>query len=360
MQAPRRFRLRLRHASLLAFLLVSLPRTLWAQLDAFPESPLPPPPIPQPAPLPVDPPPLPPAADLRLPPTFASPPTTPPPGDPSPPYQATVRARRPSPAWTQDRSFTSTRFWLLDPGNYEAQVWFRTRAFPELGGVRAAPEFLFQAEVEIGVVPHLQIDLYENLNFNVGEDGARSLQQEGVQIEARVAIPNYYGEMFGNPVLYFEFHPRHNDPDRGEFRLLLGGAPTRWLYLALNPYVEANLQPTDILAATVDGTGQAVVTKTSKYIADAEFGTTVALGFRIHERFRVSAEVKIGADMLGDAENKFHFVWFAGPGFILKPLPPRYSKYLKIMGTCLFAMPGTELAAGAQQIEPLLIIGSQF
>jgi hypothetical protein len=248
----------------------------------------------------------------------------------------------------------------MDPGNYEAQVWFRTRTFADIGGVRAAPEFRFQAEVEIGLFPHVQIDLYENLNFNVGEDGVRGIQQEGVQIEARVAIPSYYGEMFGNPVLYFEFHPRHNQPDRGEFRLLLWGAPTSWMYLAVNPYIEGNLQPTDILSAALDNSGQPTITKTSKYIADAEFGTTVALGFKLHERFRISGEIKIGADMLGDADNKLHFVWFAGPGFILKPLPPRYNKYLKIMGTCLFAMPGTELSSGAQEIEPLLIVGSQF
>ena len=72
----------------------------------------------------------------------------------------------------------------------------------------------------------------------------------------------------------------------------------------------------------------------------------------------MSAEAKIGADMLGDADNKLHFVWFLGPGFILKPLPGSLKQYLKIMGTCLFAMPGTDRSA--QQFEPLVIIGSQF
>src|SRR5512143_3226006 len=37
-----------------------------------------------------------------------------PPGDH---FRSMVRGHRPSPEWTQDRSFTSTRFWLLDPGN---------------------------------------------------------------------------------------------------------------------------------------------------------------------------------------------------------------------------------------------------
>src|SRR6185369_13759380 len=89
--------------------------------------------------------------------------TPPPPFLPPPPLsrdQALVRAHRPSPAWTQDRSFTSTRFWLLDPGNYEVEMWMRTRIPHEIGGVRGPAEVRWQHEIEIGVVPHLQIDLY--------------------------------------------------------------------------------------------------------------------------------------------------------------------------------------------------------
>src|SRR5579871_3610192 len=83
------------------------------------------------------------------------------------PYQSTVKAHRPSPSWTQDRSFTSTRFWLLDPGSYEAQLWFRTRIPHQIGGTRGPADLLMQAEVEVGLVPHLQLDVYENLTFDV-------------------------------------------------------------------------------------------------------------------------------------------------------------------------------------------------
>ena len=274
-------------------------------------------------------------------------------------YSTVVRAHRPSPTWTQDRSFTSTRFWLLDPGNFEVESWLRTRVFPEVNGTRAPAELLWQNEIEIGVWPHLQIDLYENVTFNVEDDGVRRIQQEGNQLEARIAIPSYYGQLFANPVIYLEWHPRHNQPDRAELRLLLGGAPTKWMYLAVNPYIETNVEPTDFYNAALDPkSGQLQVVHTTKFIADMEFGTTAAIGFRVHEKFRLSTELKIGADMLGDEKNRLHFVWWIGPGFIWRPLPARYSKYLKIMGTCLFAMPGTD--SGAQQFEPLFIIGSQF
>ncbi len=215
-----------------------------------------------------------------------------------------------------------------------------------------------QNEIDIGVWPHVQIDLYENMTFNEESDGVRRVQQEGNQIEARIAIPSYYGQMFANPVIYLEWHPRHNAPDRAEFRMLLGGAPRPWFYLVVNPYFETNVQETDIYTATTDAAGMAQVVKSSKYIADMELGTTVAAGFRLHDKLRLSAELKIGADMLGDPDNTLHFVWFVGPGFILKPLPAKYRKYLKIMATCLFAMPGTPNQA--QQIEPLIILGSQF
>ena len=35
-------------------------------------------------------------------------------------------------------------------------------------------------------------------------------------------------------------------------RLLLGGAPKKWFYLVLNPYVETNIENTDITEAALD------------------------------------------------------------------------------------------------------------
>jgi hypothetical protein len=237
--------------------------------------------------------------------------------------------------------FTSTRFWLLDPGTFEAQTWFRTRIYGSPGGTPAPSEFLLQQEIEMGVWPHLQIDLYENLTFNEDANHNRGVQQEGVQIEARIAIPSHYGQIPTNPVIYLEFHPRHDAPDRAEVRLLLGGAPLPWLYLAANPYVEFNVEPTS-----------------GKFVADMEVGTTLAMGFRVHETLSISAETKIGGDMLGDPNNQLHFVWWAGPGFIWKPLPRPIRRYFKVMATCLFAIPPTD--AAAQRFEPLFIIGSNW
>jgi hypothetical protein len=350
-----------------------------AQLDAPPEPVLPTEPAPLPSP-PVEPappvaapsparPPAPgpapsPAAALTPPPSPAA--FAPPPPSPSR-YQSTVSGHRPSPEWTQDRSFTSTRFWLLDPGQFEVETWLRTRiqhqfTDPATGlSSRAPAEILLQGEVEIGLAPHLQIDLYENLTFNVDASGSRGVQQEGVQIEARIAIPSYYGQVFGNPVIYLEFHPRHADPDRAEIRLLLGGALTNRLYLAVNPYFETNVEKTDVTSAALDALGKPTLVTTSSWILDAELGTTVALGLKVTEWLRLSGELKIGWDMLGSADNTLHFVAWAGPGFILKPLPGRLRHYLKVMGTLLIDLvPRSDPNVAPQLLEPLLIIGSQF
>ena len=96
---------------------------------------------------------------------------------------------------------------------------------------------------------------------------------------------------------------------------------------------------------------------------DAEFGSTLAVGCKVTDWLRLSVQAKIGGDMLGDPTNKFHFVAWAGPGFIVRPLPGKLSQYLKIMGTVLVDVTGqkwTNPYIAPQQYNPTLIIGSQF
>ena len=112
-------------------------------------------------------------------------------------YQSKVRAYPPSPEWTQDRFATSTRFWLLDPGVYEVQMWFRTRVphVDPMTGVRGPAEVLWQHEIEIGLFPHIQLDLYENLTLNV-DDSGRRFESEG----ARAAGHRVRKDWFSSPI----------------------------------------------------------------------------------------------------------------------------------------------------------------
>src|SRR5260370_39492205 len=59
----------------------------------------------------------------------------------------------------------------------------------------------------------------------------------------RYSIAIAYGQIWGNPTLYLEWHPRHNAPDRAEGRVLLGGtlfAPE--LIGAANFFYEQNIE----------------------------------------------------------------------------------------------------------------------
>ena len=279
----------------------------------------------------------------------------------APRYSSLVHGHKPSPSWTQDRNFSTTRFWLLDPGQFAIETWADLRFNHDFGGTVGRPngDWLFQNEIEIGVFPHVQIDIYENLLYNDDGSGTgnRSLQQEGVQLEARIAIPSYYGQIFGNPVVYVEFHPRHNQPDRGEIKLLLGGALSDRVFVAVNPYLESNLETTPG-GGGMDAKGNPV----DKMIYDAEAGLAGAIGVKVTDWLRLSLQFKSGVDMLGTSTNDWHFVAWAGPGFILRPLPGKLAQYLKIVGTFLVDVTGKTWSpdAAPQQFEPVVIVGTQF
>lgn len=296
-----------------------------------------------------------------------------PPADPDPAgYLSRVTGRKPSPVWTQDRNFSTTRFWLLDPGSVALETWAWARVYPNGPDGAADPASIrFFQEVSWGVAPHLQIDLYGEFHLDAqtdvttGKDNAsRYLSYEGWRAELRIAIPSHYGQIPLNPVLYLEWMSFPHDPNRAEARLLLGGQVTSWLFLAANPYFELNVTTTD-KSFGKDAMGNDVTKPV--YLMDAEVGTTLAAGFRITDWFNLSLQAKIGGDMLGDENNRLHFVCWAGPGFIVKPLPAKYQQYLKIIGTALFLIPGSDVNGGAgrghdlpQQYEPTLIISSQI
>ena len=322
---------------------------------------------------------------LPGPPALQSPPPPgaliPPEPPPQFPYQSRVSAHKPSPVWTQDRGFSTTRFWVLDPGTIQIETWAYARIYPtrpERNGARNPASMRFFEEIEWGVAPHLQIDLYGDFHYDLQSDNQRHLSYEAWRAELRIAIPNHYGQLPLNPVVYFEWISSPSGPARAEARVLLGGSPTPWLFLAANPYFELNVQQSTVDVAGAAGT--MTTQSQQRWLEDAEAGTTLAAGFRVTDWLRLSVETKIGVDMLGDALNKYHFVWWAGPGFIIKPLPERFRKYVKIVGTVLFKMPGTDTdGAGVtpdcfvpgfarasscyelpQMVEPTIIIGSQL
>jgi hypothetical protein len=212
------------------------------------------------------------------------------------PIEVTVQGAPPrSPAWTQSRSFGATRFWLLDPGEQEAEAWYSARIAHN--GVRGDDEHLWQLEYMIGVAPRVQLDVY----FNLAAGGGESLHIEGAQIETRIALARRYGEIFGNPALYLEWHPQTNGPNRAEVRFLLGGElATPRLRAAINPFVEQNLD------AGPDGT----------FHPDREIGAAGAMSYAVvSDWLSLGAEVKAAADQ--QDETSYKPVVKAGPALWL-------------------------------------------
>jgi len=222
--------------------------------------------------------------------------------------ETTVHAARESPEETQDRLFVGARFWRLDPGRVEVETWWTQEA-----GRNASSVALLQAEVEIGLTPHLQLDLYQNLNAS-----SAGVDVEGEQIEVRYSFGRVYNQLPLNPVLYLEWHPRHQAQDRAEVRLLLGGDLAAHGLWAFNAYAESN-------ADGFRGAGNVG--------ADAEVGGTAALSFpALGKWLRLGAEAQVGADEHGG--QAFQPVALVGPNVLLAA----HSVGLKLTATSYFGL----------------------
>ncbi len=231
------------------------------------------------------------------------------PGLGSPDYQTTVNAPRlKSPVQTQDRVFAASRFWKLDPGRYEVEVWWDEKF------KRDEPnESVLKLEIEIGLTPHIQLDIYQNFVIQNGQ-----FDVEGNQIELRYAFASTYNEIPWNPVLYLEWHPRKQAQDRAEVRLLMGGdLPAAGLWSA-NVFAEGNVDYFN--ASYAEG-------------FDGEFGISAAVSFPVvGDVLRLGAEVQGGVDQHGSPQ--FYASGLVGPNILLTYRPAG----LKLTATALFGL----------------------
>jgi hypothetical protein len=252
-------------------------------------------------------------------------------------YATRVISYVPSPGFTQDREFTNARMWVLDPGKYTVEQWW-TGYF---GAPRGRPgpyqdDQYFQTEVEIGLVPHLQLDIYLNYEFNQNSTGGYVVAQgghTGIAAELRVALGNYWGQIWGNPTLYFELSSLYYNSPRAEFRLLLGGTVfTPKLLLAVNLGVERNI--------FYDHTSGI------DYELKADFGLNYEL---VKDILRLGLEAVLGFDSHGTSE--LHPVAQLGPSLLLTE--PK--KRIKLLAAVLYGF-----AAWDQPWQPTLILSCTF
>lgn len=230
-----------------------------------------------------------------------------------------------SPAATQDRTFPGTRFWKLDKGRQEFEIWWRFR------DPRGADNQynIVQLEYEIGITDRIQLDIYENLT-----DKGGSWTREGTQIEARIAVDPVFGRTPLNPVVYLEWHPLHLGPTRAEGRLLLGELVGDKLLTAFNLFYEQN------------------VTKDAEntFVPNPEGGFTAAASYAVKgQQLRVGAEVKFALEKELWADDRWEKQLLVGPNLSTRLAGEK----LKLFTTVLFG-----ITDDAKQIDGYLILAS--
>jgi hypothetical protein len=238
-------------------------------------------------------------------------------------FTTLVVGHRPSPAFTQDREFTTTRVWVLDPGKFTVEQWWN--GFWGAPAAQPNPypnDQFFQTEIEMGVAPHLQVDIYANYEFDQDSSGNYQVAKgghTGVAAELRVALPSYWGQFPGNPTLYFELTSQYYNSPRAEVRLLLGDTIlTPKLLAALNLAFERNIFRDS--ATGID------------YEIKADLGVNYEV---VKDILRIGVESVLGFDSHGtiDAEGHtlIHPVAEVGPSLLLSE--PR--KRLKLLAALL-------------------------
>ncbi|MHB8416700.1 MAG: hypothetical protein ACYDCL_01400 [Myxococcales bacterium] len=274
-------------------------------------------------------------------------------------YRTRVVSFKKSPGFTQDREFPSIRLWVLDPGSYTVEQWWH--GYYDLPRVGTGPygrypdgDF-FQTEIEMGVAKHIQIDIYANEEFDrnqsngsfqlAGANDSPPGGHTGVAAELRIALGDYWGQIFANPTLYFELSDQYYNSPRAEFRLLLGGELfTPKLLGALNLDFERNIFYDDF--SGID------------YEIKADYGVNYEV---VKDILRLGFEGVLGFDSHGiptpqpggfaiGAQDVFP-VALIGPSFLLT----EPHKRIKLLAAFLFG-----LADYDQPYQPTVIVSTTF
>ncbi|MCB1865440.1 MAG: hypothetical protein KDG50_08400, partial [Chromatiales bacterium] len=124
----------------------------------------------------------------------------------------------------------TTRVYVVPEGKVEVEAWARG-TFDD-----GESEWRFLQELEIGLPGRFQLDLYLREDYDSASDDTLW----GSQFEVRWALADW-GEVWGNPTLYFEYVLLDDRPDKIEPKLLLGGEITERWHWAVNFVAELEL-----------------------------------------------------------------------------------------------------------------------
>ncbi|MBI5527315.1 MAG: hypothetical protein HY897_13350 [Deltaproteobacteria bacterium] len=197
------------------------------------------------------------------------------------------------PVWTAKRRFPTTRVYVIPDGAVTIEYWLTTSGAMDGD---SQPSYESQFEFELGLGKRLQFDLY----FVFGQDGyAAPLALTKEKIELRYALADW-GSLWGNPAIYLEWIRRHEKPQKGEVKLLLGDEITPVWFWGFNIVFEREFG------------GESA----NEYALSAGLSRVV-----VQNRVNIGVEVKVVAEDVSGA--RFDFVekrFLAGPSLQVKPV----------------------------------------
>lgn len=184
------------------------------------------------------------------------------------------------PLWSTMRMFPSTRIYVMNPpGTIMYEKWFDIRDRRDgPAEIRMRDEFTF------GIGKRLQLDLYNHTVFD-GENGEHTFKWKGFSGEVRYALADW-GEIFGNPTLYFEYKLKKGRKGI-EPKLLLGDKVGERGIWGVNLIYEANVA-------------------TLKEDQEREYAYTTSYGYIVNKSLTVGASHMFRYNDFGGITREFY------------------------------------------------------
>jgi hypothetical protein len=218
----------------------------------------------------------------------------------------------------QERLFNQVEVYRLDPGTYRAELRYSSGAYGTVPTL--------QVRAEAGLTDHFQLGLAEDTAFAFGHGP----QLAATHLALRYALGAAPGALFGNPAVEAELIPRSHAPARAALRLLLAQEVMPRLVLAVNGYLEQNVERST--SAGVDGA----------------FGMTSGLSYDLLPGFlRVGGEARLGEAQY--AFPDYHLAVVMGPSVVL-----HHGAFAATASVLL------DLAQSHVGLQPALTVGTTF
>lgn len=235
------------------------------------------------------------------------------------------------PRWTDRRRFPETRVYVAPAGAATAEFWFEPKVSFDGEPVRLRTLY----ELSFGLGARLQLDLYLRLEHN----GTDPMQVESERVELRWALANW-GVIWGNPTLYAEWIRPTAEPQRLEFKLLLGGEVTDRLFWGANLFWERELW----------GGPQ-----------ESEYGVTGGLSYSLSSTVGLGAELR--AEFVDHRTTRFNpdgIELLIGPSVSFRPISQVHLLLVAFLGPEFSRAVGATTHTAVGVFQPNLVFGWRF